>query len=208
MAVTAALVDTGWACMHLVGARLSVDDSGGLVAVNGAWKPFPSSSQLLMPVFIRRNVERELINHRSLLHPNIIRFKEVFVTATHLAIVMEYAAGGELFDRIVRTNPSLRWLPPTHPWLAAQSRPALDMLGAAAAHGDYGGCTLTWKRPASFACTETGCSACVARGVLLHVEGGAVDAPEEELQSFLRRCGRGASARTRRATSSSSSSPA
>ena len=51
----------------------------------------------------RRNVERELINHRSLLHPNIIRFKEVFVTTTHLGIVMEYAAGGELFDRIVRT---------------------------------------------------------------------------------------------------------
>ena len=49
-----------------------------------------------------RNVERELINHRSLLHPNIIRFKEVFVTSTHLSIVMEYAAGGELFDRIVR----------------------------------------------------------------------------------------------------------
>ena len=26
---------------------------------------------------IDKNVERELINHRSLLHPNIIRFKEV-----------------------------------------------------------------------------------------------------------------------------------
>jgi serine/threonine-protein kinase SRK2 len=51
-------------------------------------------------------VERELINHRSLLHPNIIRFKEVFVTSTHLSIVMEYAAGGELFDRIVR-RPSI-----------------------------------------------------------------------------------------------------
>lgn len=46
-----------------------------------------------------RNVERELINHKTLLHPNIIRFKEVFVTSTHLGIVMEYAAGGELFDR-------------------------------------------------------------------------------------------------------------
>ncbi len=46
-----------------------------------------------------RNGERELINHKTLLHPNIIRFKEVFVTSTHLGIVMEYAAGGELFDR-------------------------------------------------------------------------------------------------------------
>ena len=26
---------------------------------------------------IDKNVEREVINHRSLLHPNIIRFKEV-----------------------------------------------------------------------------------------------------------------------------------
>ncbi|XP_028758619.1 serine/threonine-protein kinase SRK2A-like isoform X1 [Neltuma alba] len=49
---------------------------------------------------IDANVAREIINHRSLCHPNIIRFKEVFLTPTHLVIVMEYAAGGELFDRI------------------------------------------------------------------------------------------------------------
>ncbi|KAJ4777657.1 Serine/threonine-protein kinase [Rhynchospora pubera] len=49
---------------------------------------------------IDENVQREIINHRSLRHPNIIRFKEVLLTPTHLAIVMEYAAGGELFDRI------------------------------------------------------------------------------------------------------------
>ncbi|KAI4303287.1 hypothetical protein MLD38_038936 [Melastoma candidum] len=49
---------------------------------------------------IDENVLREIINHRSLLHPNIVRFKEVFLTPTHLAIVMEYAAGGELFQRI------------------------------------------------------------------------------------------------------------
>ncbi|ESR39580.1 serine/threonine-protein kinase SAPK2 [Citrus sinensis] len=40
------------------------------------------------------------MNHRALKHPNIIRFKEVFLTPTELAIVMEYAAGGELFERI------------------------------------------------------------------------------------------------------------
>lgn len=45
-----------------------------------------------------------MINHKTLLHPNIIRFKEVFVTSTHLGIVMEYAAGGELFDRIVKAG--------------------------------------------------------------------------------------------------------
>ncbi|KAF3444454.1 hypothetical protein FNV43_RR14146 [Rhamnella rubrinervis] len=51
---------------------------------------------------IDENVAREIINHRSLRHPNIIRFKELLVvlTPTHLAIVMEYAAGGELFERI------------------------------------------------------------------------------------------------------------
>ncbi|XP_071725604.1 serine/threonine-protein kinase SAPK7-like isoform X1 [Rutidosis leptorrhynchoides] len=49
---------------------------------------------------IDENVAREIINHRSLQHPNIIRFREVVLTPTHLAIVMEYAAGGELFDRI------------------------------------------------------------------------------------------------------------
>lgn len=49
---------------------------------------------------IDENVQREIINHRSLRHPNIVRFKGVILTPTHLAIVMEYAAGGELFDRI------------------------------------------------------------------------------------------------------------
>jgi serine/threonine-protein kinase SRK2 len=82
-----------------------------------------------MFVQIDENVQREIINHRSLRHPNIVRFKEVslgnsdeFVmllffgvaecfgvlgvewqvtlTPSHLAIVMEYAAGGELFERI------------------------------------------------------------------------------------------------------------
>ncbi|XP_042939295.1 serine/threonine-protein kinase SAPK1-like isoform X2 [Carya illinoinensis] len=46
------------------------------------------------------HVQREIMNHRSLKHPNIVRFKEVLLTPTHLAIVMEYAAGGELFERI------------------------------------------------------------------------------------------------------------
>lgn len=49
---------------------------------------------------IDENVQREIINHRSLRHPNIVRFKEVCLTPSDLAIVMEYAAGGELFERI------------------------------------------------------------------------------------------------------------
>ncbi|XVE83105.1 hypothetical protein DITRI_Ditri16bG0060700 [Diplodiscus trichospermus] len=49
---------------------------------------------------IDEHVQREIVNHRSLKHPNIIRFKEVLLTPTDLAIAMEYAAGGELFERI------------------------------------------------------------------------------------------------------------
>ncbi|VFQ88231.1 unnamed protein product [Cuscuta campestris] len=64
------------------------------------------SGELLAVKYIERghmideHVQREIMNHRSLKHPNIIRFKEVFLTETHLAIMMEYASGGELFDRI------------------------------------------------------------------------------------------------------------
>lgn len=53
---------------------------------------------------IDKNVEREIVNHRMLRHSNIIGFREVFLTPQHLGIVMEYAAGGELFDRIVKAG--------------------------------------------------------------------------------------------------------
>ncbi|GER27558.1 protein kinase superfamily protein [Striga asiatica] len=49
---------------------------------------------------IDEHVQREIMNHKSLNHPNIIKFKEVLLTPTHLAIIMEYASGGELFARI------------------------------------------------------------------------------------------------------------
>ncbi|OEL22878.1 Serine/threonine-protein kinase SAPK9 [Dichanthelium oligosanthes] len=49
---------------------------------------------------IDKNVLREVVNHRTLRHPNVVRFKEVFLTPTHLAIAMEYAPGGELYTRI------------------------------------------------------------------------------------------------------------
>ncbi|GMH34696.1 hypothetical protein BSKO_02557 [Bryopsis sp. KO-2023] len=68
------------------------------------------SGELVAVKFIERgekidkNVEREIINHRMLCHPNIIAFRELFVTPDSLGIVMEYAAGGELFDRIVKAG--------------------------------------------------------------------------------------------------------
>ncbi|KAM3202879.1 hypothetical protein P3L10_030504 [Capsicum annuum] len=49
---------------------------------------------------IDEKIQWEIINHRSPRHPNIIRFKEVILIPTHLAIMMEYASGGELFERI------------------------------------------------------------------------------------------------------------
>ena len=65
---------------------------------------------------IDNNVEREIVNMRTMRHPNIIRFYEVLLTPTHLCIVMEYAAGGELFEHIVKKPLSFllahRWLLP------------------------------------------------------------------------------------------------
>ena len=73
-----------------------------------------ASGQLLAIKYIERgdkiddNVKRELVNHRLLDHPNVIRFIECLLTPTHLAIVMEYAAGGELFERICGKAASAR----------------------------------------------------------------------------------------------------
>lgn len=49
---------------------------------------------------ITKNVEREIINHSNLLHPHIVQFKEVFLTDAYLAIAMEYAAGGDMFQLV------------------------------------------------------------------------------------------------------------
>ena len=49
---------------------------------------------LLWVVQVTKYVEREIMNHRQLVHPHIIQFKEVFLTTHHLGIAMEYAAGG------------------------------------------------------------------------------------------------------------------
>ena len=42
--------------------------------------------------------------HEGPQHSHSLLSTQVFLTTTHLAIVMEYAAGGELFDRIVRAG--------------------------------------------------------------------------------------------------------
>jgi serine/threonine-protein kinase SRK2 len=45
-----------------------------------------------------RGVESAPVLH----HPHIIQFREVFLTADHLALVSEFAAGGDLADYIDR----------------------------------------------------------------------------------------------------------
>ncbi|GLU02955.1 hypothetical protein SLE2022_201830 [Rubroshorea leprosula] len=50
---------------------------------------------------IDENVAREIINHRSLCHPNIIWFKEVVLTPTHLAIVMDEDEAGYFFQQLI-----------------------------------------------------------------------------------------------------------
>lgn len=45
-------------------------------------------------------VKKEVINHSMLQHNNIARFKEVILTDSVLAIVMEYASGGDLFSYV------------------------------------------------------------------------------------------------------------
>ncbi|KDD76995.1 protein kinase [Helicosporidium sp. ATCC 50920] len=58
-------------------------------------------SRLGRDVGVTKYVEREIINHRQLVHPHIVQFKEVFLTPRYLGIVMEYAAGGDMFEYVV-----------------------------------------------------------------------------------------------------------
>ncbi|CAK0781057.1 hypothetical protein CVIRNUC_005271 [Coccomyxa viridis] len=49
---------------------------------------------------ITKYVAREIMNHSHLLHPHIVQFKEVFLTKEYLAIAMEFAAGGDMFQYV------------------------------------------------------------------------------------------------------------
>ncbi|KAK9915945.1 hypothetical protein WJX75_006306 [Coccomyxa subellipsoidea] len=62
---------------------------------------------------VSKYVEREILNHKRLIHPHIVQLKEVFLTNNHLAIAMEYAAGGNLYQLVARSGglpePDARW---------------------------------------------------------------------------------------------------
>ncbi|KAL0013297.1 hypothetical protein SO802_000366 [Lithocarpus litseifolius] len=60
------------------------------------------------PKEIDEKVVREIIIHKSLCHPNIIQFKEVVLSSHCLGIVMEYAEGGDLHDKIFKNWPKKR----------------------------------------------------------------------------------------------------
>lgn len=60
------------------------------------------------PDVITVDVQRELHNHSSFKHPNVIQFREVFLTQTHLGLAMEPAHGGDLFKRVSSRGLSVR----------------------------------------------------------------------------------------------------
>lgn len=47
-------------------------------------------------------VKKEITTMKKLNHPNIVRIKEVLMSNSHLYLVLEYAAGGELFTKIAK----------------------------------------------------------------------------------------------------------
>ena len=65
--------------------------------------PSQKTSRHLLLLCSVQIVLREVMNQRLCFHhPQVIQFREVFLTADHLAIVSEYAAGGDLADYIDR----------------------------------------------------------------------------------------------------------
>lgn len=66
--------------------------------------------ELLAAKFLERgeridtNVEREILIHRTMSHPNIVKFKGVSLSQADLVILMEYASGGELFSHIQKNG--------------------------------------------------------------------------------------------------------
>lgn len=51
---------------------------------------------------VSKSVLREILNHRlCVVHPNIVQFREVFLSPQHLAIVMEFAGGGDMFEYVL-----------------------------------------------------------------------------------------------------------
>lgn len=54
-------------------------------------------------------VEVAIIKHLSARHPNVIEIKQVFETKREVLIVMEFIAGGELFDALISDGAYSEW---------------------------------------------------------------------------------------------------
>ena len=52
--------------------------------------------------FLRRGQLLEIACRLCVAHPHIVQFRELFLTQSHLAIVMEFAAGGDMFDYVIK----------------------------------------------------------------------------------------------------------
>jgi serine/threonine-protein kinase SRK2 len=78
--------------------------------------PLPLLTLALAPPLLKhinKYVEREIVNQLKLRHAHIVALLEVFLTDTHLVLVMEYAAGGNLFQYVSQrcglTERDARW---------------------------------------------------------------------------------------------------
>ena len=84
---------------------------------------------------------REIVYHASMVHPHVVAFREVFLTEEHLAVVMEYVNGGNMFQYVKRRG-SLHEDEGTHlldcPWsgtrLHMQPMRGLARAGLASSH--------------------------------------------------------------------------
>eukprot|EP00727_Mastigamoeba_balamuthi_P006963 m51a1_g2888 putative protein kinase domain containing protein (385) ;mRNA; r:420569-422354 len=71
--------------------------SGEKVAIKVVDKRRMSESNL-------KSLQREIVIQRQLSHPNIVRLIDVFYTQTKVAIVTEFMAGGDVFQKISRQD--------------------------------------------------------------------------------------------------------
>eukprot|EP00884_Botryococcus_braunii_P011516 jgi/Botrbrau1/20365/Bobra.0006s0030.1 len=53
---------------------------------------------------ITKYVKAEILNQKRLQHPHIVELREVFLTSSHLGIVMEYASRGDLYHMVEQTH--------------------------------------------------------------------------------------------------------
>ncbi|KAK9815300.1 hypothetical protein WJX72_001264 [[Myrmecia] bisecta] len=82
-----------WALAPLASRKWRCASPQGSVLPSNFWKRGDK---------VTKYVERELLNHRLLCHPHVIQFKQVFLTRQYMCIVMEFAAGGNLFEHVLR----------------------------------------------------------------------------------------------------------